>query len=182
MKFNRVEISDVIIIEPDVFTDDRGYFFESFKENELNNFLGFDFKFCQDNESKSSYGVLRGLHYQEPPFAKAKLVRVIKGSVPDVAVDIRKDSTSFGKHITVELNDHNKKQLFIPKGFAHGFVVLSETAIFSYKVDNYYHKEFDRGIAYNDPELDINWKLNKSDIKISPKDMNNQSLATLKYN
>ena len=125
MKFSRVEIPDVIIIEPDVFTDERGYFFESFKQNELNKFLGYDVNFCQDNESKSTYGVLRGLHYQEPPFAQAKLVRVIQGSVLDVAVDIRKESPTFGKYISVELNDQNKKQLFIPRGFAHGFVVLS---------------------------------------------------------
>ena len=130
MKFSRAEIPDIIIIEPSVFSDDRGYFFESFKQNELNEFLGYDVNFCQDNESKSTYGVLRGLHYQEPPFAQAKLVRVIQGSVLDVAVDIRKDSPTFGKHISIELNDQNKKQLFIPRGFAHGFVVLSETAVF----------------------------------------------------
>lgn len=118
MKFSRAEIPDIIIIEPEVFTDERGYFFESFKQNELNEFLGYNVMFCQDNESKSTYGVLRGLHYQELPFAQAKLVRVIQGSVLDVAVDIRKDSPTFGKHISIELNDLNKKQLFIPKGFA----------------------------------------------------------------
>ena len=175
MKFSRAEISDVIIIEPDVFSDERGYFFESFKQNELNEFLGYDVKFCQDNESKSTYGVLRGLHYQEPPFAQAKLVRVIQGSVLDVAVDIRKDSPTFGKHVAIELNDQNKRQLFIPRGFAHGFVVLSKTAIFSYKVDNYYNGEFERGIAYNDPNIGINWKL-KSNLIISERDRNNQSL------
>lgn len=179
MKFSRAEISDVIIIEPDVFKDERGYFFESFKQNELNEFLGFDVNFCQDNESKSSYGVLRGLHYQEPPFAQAKLVRVIQGSVLDVAVDIRKNSPTFGKHLAVELSEENKKQLFIPKGFAHGFVVLSETVIFSYKVDNYYNGEFDRGIAFDDPALEINWKLKKSDIKISHKDMNHLTLERI---
>ena len=157
MKFNRAEISDVIIIEPEVFTDERGYFFESFKQNELNEFLGYDVMFCQENESKSTYGILRGLHYQESPFAQAKLVRVIQGSVLDVAVDIRKDSPTFGKHIAIELNDQNKKQIFIPRGFAHGFVVLSETAVFAYKVDNYYNKESDRGIAFDDPELGVNW-------------------------
>ena len=170
MKFSRAEIPDIIIIQPDVFTDERGYFFESFKQNELNKFLGYDVNFCQDNESKSTYGVLRGLHYQESPFAQAKLVRVIQGSVLDVAVDIRKDSPTFGKPISIELNDQNKKQLFIPKGFAHGFVVLSETAIFAYKVDNYYNKGSDRGIAFNDPGLGIDWKINNQDLQISLKD------------
>jgi dTDP-4-dehydrorhamnose 3,5-epimerase len=178
MKFSRAEIPDLIIIEPDVFSDERGYFFESFKQNELNEFLGYDVNFCQDNESKSTYGVLRGLHYQEPPFSQAKLVRVTQGSVLDVAVDIRQDSPTFGKHISIELNDQNKKQLFIPRGFAHGFVVLSETVIFSYKVDNYYNRESDRGIAYSDPALEINWKLKKSDIKTSTKDRN---LRLLKF-
>ena len=175
MKFSRAEISDVIIIEPKVFSDERGYFFESFKQNELNEFLGYDVNFCQDNESKSSYGVLRGLHYQEYPFAQAKLIRVIQGSVLDVAVDIRQDSSTFGKYFSTELSEENKKQLFIPKGFAHGFVVLSENAIFSYKVDNYYNGEFERGIAYNDPNIGINWKL-KSNLIISERDRNNQSL------
>ena len=170
MKFSRAKIPDVIIIEPQVFSDERGYFFESFKQNELNEFLGYDVNFCQDNESKSTYGVLRGLHYQEPPFAQAKLVRVIQGSVLDVAVDIRKNSSTFGKHISIELNDQNKKQLFIPRGFAHGFVVLSETAVFAYKVDNYYNEESDRGIAFNDPELGIDWKINNQDLQISFKD------------
>ena len=178
MKFSRAEISDVIMIEPKVFSDERGYFFESFKQNELNEFLGYDVNFCQDNESKSSYGVLRGLHYQEPPFAQSKLVRVIQGSVLDVAVDIRQDSPTFGKHIAIELSEENKRQLFIPKGFAHGFVVLSENAIFSYKVDNYYNGEFERGIAYNDSNIGINWKLKKSDIKTSTKDRN---LKLLKF-
>ena len=180
MKFSRAEISDVIMIEPKVFSDERGYFFESFKQNELNEFLGYDVNFCQDNESKSTYGVLRGLHYQESPFAQAKLVRVIQGSVLDVAVDIRKNSSTFGKHVAIELNDQNKRQLFIPRGFAHGFVVLSENAIFSYKVDNYYNREFDRGIAFDDPALEINWKLKKSDIKISDKDIYQPSFDDIK--
>lgn len=179
MKFSKAEISDVIIIEPDVFSDERGYFFESFKQNELNEFLGYDVKFCQDNESKSTYGVLRGLHYQEPPFAQAKLVRVIQGSVLDVAVDIRNDSPTFGKHVAIELNDQNKRQLFIPRGFAHGFVVLSKTAIFSYKVDNYYNGELDRGIAFDDKALDINWRIKKNDIKISHKDLNHLTLQRI---
>ena len=172
MKFSRAEISDIIIIEPDVYSDERGYFFESFKQNDLNHFLGYDVKFCQDNESKSTHGVLRGLHYQESPFAQAKLVRVIQGCVLDVAVDIRKDSPTLGKHISIELNDQNKRQLFIPKGFAHGFVVLSETAILAYKVDNYYNKESDRGIAFDDPALRIDWKINHQDIQTSFKDKN----------
>ena len=179
MKFSRAEIPDIIIIEPSVFSDDRGYFFESFKQNELNEFLGYDVVFCQDNESKSTYGVLRGLHYQKPPFAQAKLVRVIQGSILDVAVDIRKDSPTFGKHISIELNDQNKKQLFIPRGFAHGFVVLSETAVFAYKVDNYYNKESDRGIAFNDPELGIDWKIDDEDLQISYKDLNQLPLNML---
>ena len=176
MKFNRAEISDIIIIEPEVFTDERGYFFESFKQNELNEFLGYHVMFCQENESKSTYGVIRGLHYQEPPFAQAKLVRVIQGSVLDVAVDIRKNSSTFGKHVAIELNDQNKKQLFIPRGFAHGFVTLSETSVFSYKVDNYFMSNFDKGIAYNDPRLGINWKINVQDIQISFKDKNHKRL------
>ena len=179
MKFSRAEIPDVIIIEPGVFTDERGYFFESFKQNELNEFLGYNVMFCQENESKSTYGVLRGLHYQESPFAQAKLVRVIQGSVLDVAVDIRKDSPTFGKHISIVLNDQNKKQLFIPRGFAHGFVTMSETAVFAYKVDNYYDKEFDKGIAFDDPVLNINWKLKQSQLKISLKDRNQPLLETL---
>lgn len=180
MKFSRAEIPDIIIIEPGVFTDERGYFFESFKQNELNEFLGYDVKFCQDNESKSTYGVLRGLHYQEFPFAQTKLVRVIQGSVLDVAVDIRKDSPTFGKHISIELNDQNKKQLFIPTGFAHGFVVLSETAVFAYKVDNYYNRESDRGIAFDDPGLGVNWEIEKINIKISNKDRNQPSFDDIK--
>lgn len=179
MKFSRAEIPDIIIIEPNVFKDERGIFFESFKQNELNRFLGYDVNFCQENESKSTYGVLRGLHYQEPPFAQAKLVRVIQGNVLDVAVDIRKESPTFGMHIAIELNEENKKQLFIPRGFAHGFVVLSENTIFSYKVDNYYNREFDRGIAFDDKALEINWKIKKSDIKVSQKDTNNRSLESI---
>ena len=172
MKFIRADIPDIIIIEPDIFTDDRGYFYESFRQDKLNEFLKYDVNFCQDNESKSNYGVLRGLHYQKAPFAQAKLVRVIYGSVLDVAVDIRKDSPTYGKHFEIELNDVNKKQLFIPKGFAHGFVVLSEKAIFTYKADNYYNKEFERGITFDDPTLNIDWRLKREDLKISSKDAN----------
>lgn len=170
MKFSRAEIPDIIIIEPSVFSDERGHFFESFRQDKLNDFLGYDVKFCQENESKSSYGVLRGLHYQESPFAQAKLVRVIQGSVLDVAVDIRKDSPTYGRHISIELNGYNKKQIFIPRGFAHGFVTLSEDAIFSYKVDNYYNKETEKTISFNDPTLKINWRIDFEKIILSKKD------------
>ena len=142
----------------------------------MNDFLGYDVKFCQENESKSSYGVLRGLHYQESPFAQAKLVRVIQGSVLDVAVDIRKDSPTFKKHVSIELNDQNKKQLFIPRGFAHGFVTLSGKVIFSYKVDNFYKKEYEKSIFYDDSFLNINWKVNDNDLIISQKDKSQNSL------
>jgi dTDP-4-dehydrorhamnose 3,5-epimerase len=177
MKFSKAEIPDIIIIEPNIFSDERGYFFESFKEKELNNYLGFEINFCQDNESKSSYGVLRGLHYQEFPYAQAKLVRVIQGSVLDVTVDIRKDSPTFGKHMAIELNEENKKQLFIPRGFAHGFIVLSETAILTYKADNYYNKKSEKGIAFDDPKLMIDWKIKKSDYKVSLKDKSQPVLS-----
>jgi len=180
MKFSKAEIPDIIIIEPNIFSDERGYFFESFKEKELNNYLGFEINFCQDNESKSSYGVLRGLHYQEFPYAQAKLVRVIQGSVLDVAVDIRKDSPTFGKHMAIELNEENKKQLFIPRGFAHGFVVLSDSAIFSYKCDNYYHNASESGIIYNDPTLNIDWKLPDDQLQLSKKDLELPGLKSLK--
>ena len=170
MNFTRSRISDVIIIEPKIHGDDRGYFVETFRSDKLEEFLGYKINFCQDNESKSSFGVLRGLHYQLPPFAQSKLVRVIKGSVLDVAVDIRKNSPTFGQHIAVLLNEENKKQVLIPRGFAHGFVVLSKEAIFSYKVDNYYSFECDRGIAYDDKNIGIDWRLEAKDIKLSPKD------------
>ena len=171
MKFKRLKIQDVILCEPQVFGDDRGYFFETFRHDKLHEFLGYSINFCQDNESKSSYGVLRGLHYQLAPYAQTKLVRVIKGVVLDLAVDIRKGSPTFGKHIAVELSAENKKQLLVPRGFAHGFVVLSEEAVFSYKVDNYYHAESDRGIAFDDKSLCIDWKINPDVLQLSPKDL-----------
>lgn len=170
MKFIRTEIPDVIIIEPNVHGDDRGYFVETFRQDKLEAFLGFKVNFCQDNESKSSYGVLRGLHYQMAPAAQTKLVRVIKGSVLDVAVDIRDGSPTFGKHVAVELSEENKRQLFVPRGFAHGFVVLSDEAIFAYKVDNYYSPENDRGMAFDDPALGIDWQVEKLLLKLSGKD------------
>lgn len=171
MKFNKLKIPEVILCEPQVFGDDRGYFSETFRQDKLEAFLGFQVPFCQDNESKSSYGVLRGLHYQLAPHAQTKLVRVIEGKVLDVAVDIRKDSPTFGQHVAIELSAENKRQLFVPRGFAHGFVVLSETAVFAYKVDNYYNNKADRGMAYNDDTLNIDWKLPFEDLKLSAKDL-----------
>ena len=170
MKFTRTEIPDVIICEPQVFGDDRGYFTETFREDKLEAFLGFKIGFCQDNESKSSYGVLRGLHYQLAPHAQTKLVRVITGSVLDVAVDIREGSPTFGKHVAVELTEKNNRQLLVPRGFAHGFVVLSKEATFAYKVDNFYSPECDRGIAFDDTFLNINWKVAHEEMKLSEKD------------
>ncbi len=170
MNFIRTFIPDVVICEPTVHGDHRGYFVETFRQDKLEEFLGFKVNFFQDNESKSSKGVLRGLHYQLPPHAQTKLVRVIEGKVLDVVVDIRKNSPTFGQHVAVELNDENKRQLFVPRGFAHGFIVLSETATFAYKVDNYYSPECDRGIAFDDKNLDINWQMNTQDLKLSDKD------------
>jgi dTDP-4-dehydrorhamnose 3,5-epimerase len=170
LNFIRTTIPDVIICEPEIFSDERGYFVETFRKDKLENFLGFKVNFCQDSESKSSYGVLRGLHYQIPPYAQTKLVRVIKGKVLDIAIDIREGSPTFGKYTAVELSEYNKKQLFIPIGFAHGFVVLSEDAIFTYKVDSYYCPECERGIAFDDKDIDINWQINQSELQLSLKD------------
>ena len=170
MQFIRTHIQDVIIIEPKVHGDSRGYFVETFVSNKLEEFLGYKINFCQDNESKSSKGVLRGLHYQLPPHAQTKLVRVIHGRVLDVAVDIRKNSPTFGKYVAVELSGENKKQLLIPRGFAHGFVVLEDDTIFAYKVDNYYSPECDRGIAFDDKNLNIDWILNHNELNLSAKD------------
>ncbi len=170
MTFTRTDIPDVIMIDPVVHGDDRGYFVETFRADKLEEFLGFKVNFVQDNESKSTKGVLRGLHYQLPPYAQTKLVRVIEGAVLDVAVDIRKGSPTFGKHVAVELTAENKRQLFVPRGFAHGFVVLSESATFAYKVDNFYSPECDRGIAFDDEAIGVDWKLDKSLLQLSPKD------------
>lgn len=177
MEFIRTSIPDVVICKPKIFGDDRGYFTETFRNDILEEFLGFRVNFCQDNESKSKYGVLRGLHFQMPPFTQTKLVRVLEGKVLDVAVDIREDSPYFGKHVAVELTAENKKQIFVPRGFAHGFVVLSETATFAYKCDNYYAPEFDRGILFDDSELNIDWKIPFEDMLLSEKDKNQASLA-----
>ncbi|MDX9744772.1 MAG: dTDP-4-dehydrorhamnose 3,5-epimerase [Arcobacteraceae bacterium] len=170
MNFIRTQIPDVVIIEPKVHGDSRVYFVETFRQDKLEEFLGFKINFCQDNESKSSKGVLRGLHYQLHPAAQTKLVRVIQGRVLDVAVDIRKNSPTFGHYVAVELSSENKKQLLVPRGFAHGFVVLEDDTIFAYKVDNYYSPENDRGIAFNDPSLNIDWILNHDELNLSAKD------------
>jgi dTDP-4-dehydrorhamnose 3,5-epimerase len=171
MRFIKTEISDVYIIEPSVFEDNRGYFLESFNLEEFEENV-YPIKFVQDNESKSSKGVLRGLHFQKPPFNQAKLVRCIEGSVMDVAVDIRKGSPTYGKHVAIELTGENKRQLFVPRGFAHGFSVLSDTAVFAYKVDNRYAPAFDAGIRYDDKELNIDWGLTEEDVQLSVKDEN----------
>ena len=170
MNFIRTNIPDVIIIEPTVHGDHRGYFVETFRADKLEAFLGYKLNFGQDNESKSSKGVLRGLHYQLAPHAQTKLVRVISGRVLDVAVDIRKNSPTFGQHVAVELTADNKRQMLVPRGFAHGFVVLEDDTIFAYKVDNYYSPECDRGIAFNDPVLNIDWMLKTEELKLSAKD------------
>ena len=167
----KTEISGIYIIEPSVFGDNRGYFFESFNLEKFEENIC-PINFIQDNESKSSKGVLRGLHFQKIPFEQAKLVRCIEGKVIDVAVDIRKRSPANGKHVVVELTGENKRQLFIPRGFAHGFVVLIDSATFTYKVDNSYAPEYDSGIKFDDNELNINWGLNKNEIQLSAKDEN----------
>ena len=171
MKFIETKISDVIIIEPTVFGDTRGYFLESYNKKKFEEVIGIT-SFIQDNESKSSKGVLRGLHFQKPPFEQAKLVRCIEGEVLDVAVDIRKKSKTYGKYVSVILSGENKRQLFVPRGFAHGFSVLSETAIFAYKVDNTYAPEYDAGIKYDDKKLNIDWVINEEEIQLSEKDKN----------
>jgi len=170
MKFIRTVIEDVVICEPTVFGDSRGYFVETFRQDKLEEFLGYKINFCQDNESKSKRGVLRGIHYQLPPFAQTKLVRVIKGRVLDVAVDIRKGSPTFGKCVAVELSSQNKRQLLVPRGFAHGFVVLEDDTVFAYKVDNYYSPKSDRGILFCDESLGIDWQLEKDQLLLSQKD------------
>ena len=170
MNFIRTNIPDVIIIEPTVHGDHRGYFVETFRADKLEAFLGYKLNFGQDNESKSSKGVLRGLNYQLAPHAQTKLVRVISGRVLDVAVDIRRNSPTFGQHVAVELTADNHRHLLVPRGFAHGFVVLEDDTIFAYKVDNYYSPECDRGIAFNDPALNIDWILKTEELKLSDKD------------
>jgi dTDP-4-dehydrorhamnose 3,5-epimerase len=170
MNFIRTALSDVIIVEPEIHGDDRGYFVETFRADKFNAFLGYKINFCQDNESKSSRGVLRGLHYQLAPMAQTKLVRVIEGSVLDVVVDIRKGSPTFGEHVSVKLSAQNKRQLLVPRGFAHGFVVLENDTVFAYKVDNYYSPENDRGIAFDDEALGIDWRIPPKELLLSAKD------------
>ncbi len=174
------KLKGCFILEPKVYNDERGYFLETFNQKRFNQLTGLDISFTQDNESFSTKGVLRGLHFQTGDFAQAKLVRVLKGKVLDVAVDIRDSSKTFGETFSIELSEKNKKQLFIPRGFAHGFVVLSKTAIFSYKCDNFYNKASENGIIYNDSDLNIDWQLPNSELIISEKDMFLPSFKELK--
>ena len=180
MEVIKTDIEGVLIIEPRLFRDARGYFFESFSEREFKEkvepSVGYKVEFCQDNESMSSYGVMRGLHFQRPPFTQSKLVRCVKGRVLDVAVDIRKGSPTYGKHVAVELTEDNHRQFFIPKGFAHGFAVLSETAVFQYKCDNFYHPEADGGISILDESLGIDWRIPTEHANLSEKDMKHEAL------
>jgi dTDP-4-dehydrorhamnose 3,5-epimerase len=171
MKIEKTFIPDLLIIEPTVFADERGFFFESYNQQKYIA-AGLNYNFVQDNHSKSSYGVLRGLHFQKTPYAQTKLVRVTQGAVIDVAVDLRKNSPTFLQHLSIELSTENKKQLLIPRGFAHGFVVISETCEFLYKCDNLYHKESDGGILFSDDSLNIDWILPKEKLIISEKDAN----------
>lgn len=175
MNYTETAIKGVWIIDPKVFNDARGYFFESWKKSEFEEHIG-KVEFIQDNESRSSYGVLRGLHYQKGEYSQAKLVRVIKGKVLDVAVDIRKSSPTFGKYVAVELSEENKRQFFIPRGFAHGFLVLSEDAIFCYKVDNVYAPQAEAGIRWNDEDVNIEWPIDPKDVITSEKDLKASSL------
>jgi dTDP-4-dehydrorhamnose 3,5-epimerase len=169
MRFIKTKIKDLIMLEPEIFGDSRGYFIESYNRKKFEDIVG-KVLFVQDNESKSTKGVLRGLHFQKPPFDQAKLVRCISGKVLDVAVDLRNRSKTYGQHIAIELSSENKRQLFVPRGFAHGFLVLSESAIFAYKVDNIYAPDYDSGIRWNDPLLNILWGVDKSEILVSKKD------------
>lgn len=170
MEFIKTKIPEVIICQPLVHGDERGYFIETFRMDKLEEYLGYSINFCQDNESKSAKGVLRGLHYQLAPYAQTKLVRVIEGRVLDVAVDIRKGSPTFGQYVAVELSGKNKKQLLVPRGFAHGFIVLEENTVFAYKVDSFYSPECDRGIAFDDSDIAIDWILPFNELNLSVKD------------
>ena len=180
MEVIKTDIEGVVIIEPRIFKDDRGYFYESFSQRE------FEEKVCrttfvQDNQSKSSYGVLRGLHFQKPPYCQSKLVRCIKGAVLDVAVDIRKGSPTFGKYVAVELSEENHRQFFVPRGFAHGFAVLTPEAVFQYKCDNFYNKESEGSVAWNDPQLAIDWKIPADKVLLSEKDKQSKNIADAEY-
>ena len=178
MEVIKTEIEGVVILEPRLFQDARGYFFESYSQREFDAKVR-PIKFVQDNESKSSYGVLRGLHFQKPPFAQSKLVRVLQGRVLDVAVDIRRGSPTFGKHVAVELSGENHRQFFIPRGFAHGFSVLSDIAVFQYKCDAFYAPQSEGALAWDDPDLQIDWKLPTADILLSEKDRNHERLCQI---
>lgn len=180
MEIIKTEIEGVVILKPKIFGDDRGYFYESFREDFIYENVCKN-KFIQDNESSSKYGVIRGLHFQKPPFAQSKLVRVVKGKVLDVAVDIRKGSPTFGKHVAVELSDENKNQFFLPRGMAHGYAVLSEEAIFQYKCDNYYAPNSEGSIIWNDPELGIDWRIEETKVILSEKDLHHPLLKELDY-
>ena len=179
MTINKTDIEGVVIIEPQVFGDSRGYFFESFHEERYDETLGLRNRFVQDNESRSRYGVVRGLHFQKPPYAQAKLIRVVYGEVLDVAVDIRRSSPTFGRYVAVRLSADNHRQLYLPRGMAHGFSVLSSDVIFQYKCDNYYHPESEGAIAWNDPALAIDWQLPAGDVILSDKDSRNPLLADI---
>lgn len=181
MAIIKTDIEGVFIIEPKIFGDERGYFYESYNKERFEEETGIVTNFVQDNQSKSSYGVLRGLHFQKPPHAQSKLVRVVKGTVLDVAVDIRKGSPTFGKHVAVELTENNHLQFFIPRGFAHGFVVLSEEAIFQYKCDNLYAPESEGSIIWNDPDINIDWKVDADKIILSEKDKHHPCLKDLDW-
>ena len=180
MKVIKTVLEGVTIIEPRLFNDERGYFFESFSQRDFENQVR-NIRFVQDNESKSSYGVLRGLHFQKPPFTQSKLVRVIKGAVLDVAVDIRKGSPTFGQHVAVELTEENHLQLFVPRGFAHGFSVLSEEVIFQYKCDNFYAPQSEGAIAWNDPDLHIDWRIPADKVILSEKDKHHPLLKDAEW-
>ena len=171
MNLVKTKLDGLVVLKPTVFKDNRGYFMESYNQKNINKLLG-NVNFVQDNESESTRGVLRGLHFQKPPYTQAKLVRCLKGSVLDVVLDLRKDSKTYGIFETISLTEENKKQLFIPKGFAHGFIVLSKSAIFSYKVDNYYNPDSESGVLWSDLDLNIDWKINKNEIIVSEKDKN----------
>ena len=172
MEYKKTNIEGVWIIEPKVFNDNRGYFYEVWKQADFDENIGYHVEFIQDNESKSSFGVLRGLHYQRGEYSQAKLVRVLKGKVLDVAVDLREDSPTLGKYAMVELSEENKRQFFIPRGFAHGFLVLSDEAIFTYKVDNLYAPQSEVSLRWNDETVGIDWPIDIKDIVISDKDLN----------
>lgn len=180
MEVKNTSFKDLIICTPTVFNDERGYFYESYKDTIFQEETGLSPQFVQDNQSQSTYGVLRGLHFQIGEMAQAKLVRVIEGEVLDVVVDLRKDEPTFGQSFSIVLSSENKKQLFIPKGFAHGFLVLSQKATFFYKCDNYYHKESERGLKFNDPQLGIDWQLDTKDLILSEKDQNLPDFETIK--